>query len=107
MDCLYGKISQSAVTDEIISLHKSIHRLLYYKEEGYLYLDEYFSSLMCRLSGFLSLFSFKRGIELLSLLQSAKDEAKKENFNFKIYRKLILDSHTLLDEIVKDNGEVT
>jgi len=41
-------------------------------------------------------------VTLLSLLQAARKEAQNKDFEFKKYRKLILDSHSLIDKIKEE-----
>ena len=36
---------------------------------------------------------------IMSLLEAALIESKKENFNQRVYRKLVLDAHTEIDKI--------
>jgi|GEM_PF-6788566 len=95
------KIDNEQILNEFDKLHKAIHRLLYFKEEGYEHLDSYFESVMRRTDGFLTLIDEKSEIvPILSILQSARNEAAKDNdCNFKVYRKLVFDIHNLLDEI--------
>ena len=38
-------------------------------------------------------------VSILSLLQAAYNETKKEEFDYQSYRKLILDAHSLVDKI--------
>ena len=38
-------------------------------------------------------------VTLISLLETARKEANKKDCDFKKYRKLILDSHSLIDKI--------
>ena len=38
-------------------------------------------------------------VSIMSLLQAAFQETREEPFNYPIYRKLILDAHSLVDKI--------
>ena len=38
-------------------------------------------------------------VSIMSLLQAAFQEAEKESFDYSVYRKLILDAHSLVDKI--------
>ena len=38
-------------------------------------------------------------VELMSNLEAAFMETRKENFDYKVYRKLVLDAHALVDHI--------
>lgn len=100
MTHLYGTFSSSQIKEQKKSLHNSIHWLLIYKEENYEYLDTYFDALLTRIGGLNDLLFYPPElVTLLSLLQAARTEAAKEDFTFKKYRKLILDSHSLIDKI--------
>jgi hypothetical protein len=55
---------------------------------------------MRRLDGFNELLFYPTEIvAIMSLLEAAMIESRKDNFNYKSYRKLILDAHRLIDEI--------
>ena len=100
MDHLYGEFSKIQMQEQKKHLHNSIHWLLIYKEEDYPQLDYYFETLLWRISGLNDiLFQPPELVTLISLLQAAKKEALKDNCDFKKYRKLILDSHSLIDKI--------
>ena len=96
----YGKFNQNQIIEYKKKLHNNIHWLLIYKEENYEFLDEYFNSLMLRLNGLNDLlFHPIHMVELYSVLESARNILNSENFNFKMYRKLILDAHTFVDKL--------
>ena len=100
---LYGQFSSTQIKEQKKSLHNSIHWLLIYKEENYEYLDSYFDSLLMRIGGLNDiLFEPPELVTLLSLLQAARKEAQNKDFEFKKYRKLILDSHSLIDKIKEE-----
>ena len=100
---LYGTFSPSQIKEQKKSLHNSIHWLLIQKEENYEYLDAYFDSLLLRIGGLNDiLFEPPELVTLLSLLQAARIESCSENFEFKRYRKLILDAHSLIDKIKEE-----
>ena len=100
---LYGTFSPSQIKEQKKSLHNSIPWLLIQKEENYEYLDAYFDSLLLRIGGLNDiLFEPPELVTLLSLLQAARTESCSENFEFKRYRKLILDAHSLIDKIKEE-----
>lgn len=100
---LYGTFSPTQIQEQKKSLHNSVHWLLIYKEENYEHLDAYFESLLMRIGGLNEiLLEPPELVTLLSLLQAARNEAFKDNFEFKKYRKLILDSHSLIDKIKEE-----
>ena len=80
--------------------------LLLYKDpktcEQYSYVDfnKYFDGLMRRINGLSSLLSYPVEIvSIMSTLEAAFLETKKDDFDFQIYRKLVLDAHALVDKI--------
>ena len=106
MEHLYhGSFSHEQINSEKKSLHSKIHWLLIYKEEEYPMLDMYFSNLidyLCSLNYVLS--EPPELVSLVVLLNQARSENQKgEQCNFKKYRKLILDAHSLLDNFVENN----
>ena len=87
-------------------LHKEMYWLLLYKDPktcgqySYVDFDKYFNGLMRRINGLSSLLSYPTEIvEIMSNLEAAFLEASKENFDYQIYRKLVLDAHALVDKI--------
>ena len=55
---------------------------------------------MKRIDGLNALLSYPVEIvSIMSILQAAFDESKKEEFDYQSYRKLILDAHSLVDRI--------
>lgn len=99
----YGDFTVKQVSDYKKSLHASVHWLLIYKEEEYEFLDKYFTSLLTKISGLNKIFIDDKAIlKLMVAIQSAKDESEKDDCDFKLYRKIILDAHSLIDEITED-----
>ena len=71
-------------------------------KDQYEYVDfeKYFQNLMRRLDGFNELTFFPVEIvSMMSLLEAALIESRKENFDYQVYRKLILDAHNMVDKI--------
>lgn len=101
MGCKYcNDLTSEQYEDFRNELHKKIHWLLIYKEKGYIHLDEYFSSLMFKIGGLNSLLGYPPSImDLLCLLESARQENLKPDCDFKLYRKAILDAHSAIDRI--------
>lgn len=96
----YGEFTKEQIVEYKKTLHASVHWLLIYKEESYEFLDKYFESLIVRVGGLNRMFNYSQEImRLVVVLDSAREEATKENCNFKTYRKLILDAHTLIDQL--------
>lgn len=100
MEYLYGSFSSKQMEQAKKQMHSMIHWLLIYKEQNYDpdKLDRYFNTVLLRLSGFNELLEYPETlVELISNLQAARTMAKAKLFQFADYRKLILDSHTLID----------
>lgn len=100
MNTIYGNFPEKQISDYKKILHGKIHWLLLYKEEKYEFLDNYFNTLMLQISGLNNIFNNSpEVIELLATLQSARDISNMNNCDFKQYRKLIFDAHSLVDRI--------
>lgn len=100
----YGEFDQNQIANYKKKLHNNVHWLLIYKEENYEFLDEYFNSLMLRINGLNRILFYPLCIiELYNVLESAREILNSENFNFKTYRKLILDAHTFIDKLPEVN----
>ena len=106
MDTLYGWFDKDQFERFKRRLHKETHWLLIYKDpetsEDYSHVDfdKYFEGLMRRINGLSALLFYPTEIiELLNNLEAAYLETKKEELDFKLYRKLILDSHSIVDKI--------
>jgi hypothetical protein len=100
----YGEFNQNQIANYKKKLHNNVHWLLIYKEENYEFLDEYFNSLMLRINGLNRILFYPiHIIELYNVLESAREILNSENFNFKTYRKLILDAHTFIDKLPEVN----
>lgn len=102
----YGDLNEEQLDRYREKLHKKLFWLLLYKDPEtkddfeYVDFDSYFSTLMRELNGLNALLLYPAGLpELLSVLQAAYDESTKQLFNYRVYRKLVLDSHALLDRI--------
>lgn len=101
----YGSFTESQIDEYKNKLHKKIHWLLLYKDPNVqqdeeVNFQQYYFWLMKSISGFNSLLRYPNEIvELLSVLQEARHETYKEDFDFGIFRKLILDAHSIVDRI--------
>lgn len=102
----YGYFSDGQLSNYKTKLHKDIFWLLLYKDPekdgDFLNVnyDKYFYNLMRKINGLNSLLFYPIEIvEILSLLEAAMMETQKESFDFKVYRKLLFDVHTLIDKI--------
>lgn len=94
---------------ESVFLHKEVHRLLYSKENDDPKLPIYFDKLQRTLAGLNGLLGEPAElISLMSYIEAARMEQLKSDFNHDAYRRLILDSHSVLDRLfgggVDDNA---
>lgn len=106
MKHLYGYFTDGQVENYKTKLHKDVFWLLLYKdpEKNGVFPDvdyeKYFEGLMLRISGLNELLSHPTEIvEMMSILEAALLETRKEYFNFRTYRKLLFDAHSLIDKI--------
>ena len=83
-----GEVPSSQIAEEKRYLLSAIYKLLPYKEDNYVYLNDYFESVLQRLIGFNKISGFQpETITIISLLEYARQEN-----DFKKYRKSILDA---------------
>lgn len=103
MKHIYGTFSAEQIHQQKENLHNSIHWLLLYKEQQYPHLSSYIKSLMIRISGLNKLLNEPAElVTLLSLLQAITDMNDSPNCDFKMYRKLVLDAHSITDMIKEE-----
>lgn len=103
---LYGEFQNYQISNYKKKLHKDLFWLILYKDpntkEEYqnVDFDKYFSFLMKKIDGLNELLFYPSElIEMLSCLEAAFIETRKEKFNWSVYRKLILDAQSLVDKI--------
>lgn len=106
MKTLYGEFGDKQFIEYKSKLHSKMFWLLIYKDPetspDYADVDfnKYFTCLMKEIDGLNDI--LKRPpklIEMMSLLQAAMNEVQSPKYNYRIYRKFILDAHRVLDEI--------
>lgn len=102
----YGSLSVDDLKEYKDKLHRKLFWLLLYKdpdtkdEFSYVNFTAYHESLMCELNGLNDILLQPSGLaEILCVLQAAYNETLKETFNYKLYRKFVLDAHALLDKM--------
>lgn len=112
MNTLYGTIKDDTLEKYKDKLHSKIFWLLLYKdpktkdEFTYVDYDKYFVGLMKELTGFADILQDpSQMVELLSVLQAAYNESKQTPFDYKEYRKFVLDAHAILDRMEVDNHD--
>lgn len=106
MKTIYGQFDDEQIEKYKTKLHKEMFWLLLYKdpktkdEFANIDFENYFINLMKRIDGInVILFNPVEIVSIMSILQAAFHETKKSDFDFKVYRKLILDAHSLVDQI--------
>ena len=102
----YGYFNNEQMENYKVSLHKDLFWLLLYKDpktkDEYSYVDfnKYFDGIMRRFAGLNELLFYPTEIiSIMSLLEAALIESQKEDFNYKAYRKLVLDAQSEIDKI--------
>lgn len=92
----YTEIPPSQIAAEKVYIRSAIFKLLPYKEEGYAYLDNYFSSVLQLLKGFNEISGHQpEVVSIISKIAYARTEAE----NFEDYRKAIFDACGMVERI--------
>lgn len=100
MDYKYGVYPSKQFKDYKKRLHSLIHWLLIYAEENSSILDSYFEKVQFKLDGLNELINYPpQLVEIMNLIEAARLEFHKENYNHELYRKTILDIHDLIDKL--------
>ena len=106
MDTIYGHFDDLQIEEYKEKLHKEMFWLLLYKdpktkdEFKNVDFEKYFINLMKKIDGLNPLLFYPVEIvAIMSLLQAALNETRSDDFNYRSYRKLILDAHSLVDKI--------
>lgn len=104
----YGVFNDEQVKEYITNLHKKVHWLLLYKDPNVkdqypnVNYDKYYTFLMKEISGCNALFRYPVAmVQVMALLEAAYLETRAEKFEFKTYRKLILDAQNLIGKIAQ------
>lgn len=99
---IYAEVSPSQIAAEKKYFLAAIFKCLPYKEDGYQYLDNYFNSLLQRLTGFNKISGCQPEVlTIMSLLEYAKNED-----DFQKYRKAILDCCGIVKLIKEGDAHV-
>ena len=102
MTYLYGDFSDSQIEINATIMHNEIHKLLLYKDPKITPKNfnsdndflNYFNNLLYRYGGLNKLLGEpSHMVAFMSTLQSAYDEVSSEKYNYKAFRRLILDAH--------------
>ena len=100
MNYKYGTYPNEQFEDYKKRLHSLIHWLLIYAEENNSILDSYFEKVQFKLDGLNELINYPtQMVEIMNLVEAARIEFNKPNYNHEIYRKTILDIHDLIDRL--------
>ena len=100
MDYKYGCFPAQQIKKFKKRIHSWVHWLLIYAEEHNNELNNYYEKVQYKIDGLNSLLNFPtQVIEIMALIESAKIEYNKPDYNHAIYRKIILDIHELIDRI--------
>lgn len=111
MEYLYGQFSDNQIKVNASSMHNDIHKLLLHKDtkiQDIIFNSEddfynYFTNLLLRFGGLNELLNEPpQMVKLMSVLQAALDESKREDCNFNVFRKLILDAHGYIKSIFEE-----
>lgn len=102
----YGDFTTEQLLEYKKKLHDKLFWLLLYKDPDTkdefvdIDFDCYFDALMKELNGLGDLLLHPYGlVEMLCILEAAWKESKKAQFNYRTYRKFVLDAHNLLDRM--------
>lgn len=106
MKHLYGEFTPEQMEAYCTQLHRDLFLLILYKdpktkaEFANVDFDRYYLGLMKKIEGLNSLLNHPVEIvSIMSLMEAALLETKKQDFNWGLYRKLILDAHSWVDKL--------
>ena len=106
MDTIYGHFDDLQIEEYKEKLHKEMFWLLLYKdpktkdEFKNVDFEKYFINLMKKIDGLNTLLFYSvEFVAIMSLLLAGLNESRSDDFNYRSYRNLILDAHSLLDNI--------
>lgn len=97
---LYTEIPSSQMAAEKKYIRSAIFKLLPYKEENYIYLDNYFGSVLQLLKGFNEVSGYQP--EVVSIISKIAYARKAEDFDD--YRKAILDACGMVEHIKESDS---
>ncbi len=114
MKYIYGEFTERQIKEAVHAMHSDIHKLLIHKdnniienvfqtEEEYL---NYFNNLLFRFAGLSRLFDEPiQLVAFMSTLQAAYDEVVSDQYDWRKFRRAILDCHGYL-ELMFETEEV-
>lgn len=96
----YGTFEDNQFDGYKKRLHSWVHWFLVYADNNDPALNDYFTKVQYKLNGLNELLNYPTQlVEIINLIESARIEYNKENFNHKLFRKTFLDIHELIDKI--------
>lgn len=99
----YGYYEVKQFSDYKKRIHSLVHWLLIYADDNDPILKDYFDTVQYKLNGLNELLNYPTQlIEIMNLIESAKSEYNKDDYDHKRYRKTILDVHDLIDKIPEE-----
>ena len=98
----YTEIPSSQIAAEKKYIRSAIFKLLPYKEESYVYLDNYFCSVLQLLKGFNKISGYQP--EVISIISKIAYAREVEDFHE--YRKAILDACGMVEQIKESDFDV-
>lgn len=106
METIYGHFDDKQFETYKEQLHRELFWLLLYKDPKTkddfhnVNLESYVTNLQKKIDGLNEILDYPvEIISIMSLIQAALIESRKNDFNYKSYRKLVLDAHSLIDKI--------
>lgn len=108
MQYIYGTFTDDQIKEAVQSMHSDIHKLLLHKDKKIKdkifdseaeYLN-YFQKLLFRFAGTNMIFNEPpQLVAFMSTLQAAYNEVLKDNFNWIVFRRAILDCHGYIKDM--------
>lgn len=111
MKHLYGEFSEEQINETVVSMHNDIHKLLLFKDRNIteqIFNSEedfvnYFTNLLFRFGGLNELLGEPpKMVEFMSTLQGAYSDIINNAFQYKRFRRAILDCHGYLKEMFEE-----
>lgn len=100
MNTRYGNLPEAEFTLYKKRMHSLIHWLLVYADEGNPCLEGYFQKVQVKLVGFSSLLNQPPlMMDLMVLVESARILQESPDFDRRLYKKMILDAHEVIERI--------
>lgn len=99
-DTRFGQLTPEQYAGYLKRLHSQIHWLLLYAEKNSPDLEGYFDKVQMHIAGLNSLMNYPSSIvDLCVLVECARTEYDSPNYDFKRFRKIVLDAHEVIDRM--------